>query len=92
MNPSARMFVMLLTLLACRSAMASDIVVIGRLVTNEPMSYVKDECPDDHICLHSWWKSVIQVPRDAPTIFQCSADGGEEIRCGVSARPQPRKL
>jgi hypothetical protein len=27
-----------------------------------PMSYVK-ECADPDICMHSWWKSVIQVDR-----------------------------
>jgi transposase len=39
----------------------------GKLVcddyTNEPMSYVRDECPDRGICLHSWWKAVIQVEK-----------------------------
>ncbi len=43
--------------------MGGDIVVIGKMVTNEPMSYVKDDCADGNICMHSWWKSVIQVER-----------------------------
>jgi hypothetical protein len=37
--------------------------VEGKLVTNEPMSYARDECPDGDICLKSWWKAVIQVER-----------------------------
>jgi hypothetical protein len=62
-NLSARTFVTLLGLLASQPAIASDSVVLGRLVTNEPMSYVKDECPDNQICLRTWWKSVIQVEK-----------------------------
>jgi hypothetical protein len=56
----------LLTLLICLAvycASASNIVVLGRLVSNEPMSYVKDECPEDSICMRSWWKSVIKIQR-----------------------------
>ena len=40
---------------------AEDTVVLGRLVENEPMEYVTDECPEGYICLRSWWKSVIRV-------------------------------
>ena len=54
---------MLLALLGCQVSVASDIVVFGRLVANEPMDYVKDECPKDYICLRSWWKSVVQVQK-----------------------------
>lgn len=53
----------MLALLACQCADAADIVVEGKLITNEPMSYVTDECPDGDICLKSWWKAVIQVER-----------------------------
>lgn len=56
-----RTYVALLGLLAFKGATAADIIVLGRLVTNEPMSYVKDECLPDYICLRSWWKSVIQL-------------------------------
>jgi hypothetical protein len=62
MNPM-RTLVILLALLACQPSVASDIVVFGRLVANEPMDYVKDECPKDSICLRSWWKSVVQVQK-----------------------------
>lgn len=62
MNP-IRTLVILLAPFACQLAVASDTVVIGRLVANEPMDYVKDECPENYICLRSWWKSVVQVQR-----------------------------
>jgi hypothetical protein len=60
---AAKGFLAVLALLICRCAIASDIVVVGKLITNEPMSYVRDECPDRGICLHSWWKAVIQVEK-----------------------------
>jgi hypothetical protein len=63
MTPSRKLFPALLGILTCQCAVGADIVVIGKLVTNEPMSYVQDECPDGTICMHSWWKSVIQVQR-----------------------------
>jgi hypothetical protein len=63
MTPSEKAFLSVLVLLGCRCAIASDIVVMGKLIANEPMSYVSDECPDDGICLHTWWKAVIQVER-----------------------------
>jgi hypothetical protein len=63
MNPSIRIFVVLLGLAICQRATASDTVVLGRLVSNEPMSYVKDECPEDHVCSRSWWKSVVEVEK-----------------------------
>jgi hypothetical protein len=62
MNP-IRTLAILLALLACQPSIASDIVVFGRLVANEPMDYVKDECPENYICLRSWWKSVVQVQK-----------------------------
>ena len=62
MNP-IKTLVILLVLLACQPSIASDIVVFGRLVANEPMDYVKDECPKDNICLRYWWKSVVQVKK-----------------------------
>ena len=40
---------------------AEEIIVVGKLITNEPMSYVKEKCPEDSICLDTWWKAVIQV-------------------------------
>ena len=58
-----RALVILLAALVCQSAVASDTVVIGRLVVNEPMDYVKDECPENDLCLSFWWKSVVQVQR-----------------------------
>ncbi len=63
MNPAAKMFLLILGLLASQASVGSHIVVLGKLVTNETMSYVKDECPDNDICLRSWWKSVIQVEK-----------------------------
>jgi hypothetical protein len=63
MTQSAKGLLAVLALLACRCASAADIVVVGKLITNEPMSYVRDECPDGDICLHSWWKAVIQVEK-----------------------------
>lgn len=50
-----------LALAALRPSMAEDIVVIGRLVENAPMEYVPDECPENNICLRSWWKTVVSV-------------------------------
>jgi hypothetical protein len=58
-----KLLLTVLGILTCQCAVGADIVVIGKLITNEPMSYVKDECPDGNICMHSWWKSVIQVER-----------------------------
>lgn len=52
-----------LTLCVARPALAEDIVVIGRLLENKPMAYVPHECPENHICLHSWWKSVVSVQK-----------------------------
>lgn len=63
MNQSARACLVVIGLLVFRCAGASDIVVLGKLITNEPMSYVRDECPEGDICLHSWWKAVIQVQK-----------------------------
>jgi hypothetical protein len=63
MTPSKKLLLTLLGVLTCQCAVGADIVVIGKLITNEPMSYVKDECPDGNICMHSWWKSVIQVEK-----------------------------
>jgi hypothetical protein len=51
----------LIALAAGQSAIAEDVVVIGRLVYNEPMDYVKTECPQYAICMRSWWKSVVDV-------------------------------
>lgn len=50
-----------IALVACQAAMAEDIVVIGKLVSNEPMDYVKYVCPDGDICMRSWWRSVVEV-------------------------------
>lgn len=58
-----KLFLALLGVLTCQCAMGADIVVIGKMITNEPMEYVKDECPDGNLCMRSWWKSVIQVER-----------------------------
>jgi hypothetical protein len=55
--------VLLLVFFACQPVMAADIVVIGRLETNEPMDYVKDECPENAICLRSWYKSIVQIQK-----------------------------
>jgi hypothetical protein len=63
MTQSAKGVLAVLAFLACRCASATDIVVVGKLITNEPMSYVKDECPDGDICLRSWWKAVIHVEK-----------------------------
>jgi hypothetical protein len=63
MTQSAKGVLALLALLACRCASAADILVVGKLITNDPMSYVKDKCPDGDICLRSWWKAVIQVQK-----------------------------
>jgi hypothetical protein len=62
MNPT-KILLTLITLSCCQVTVASNIVVVGRLVINEPMEYVKDECPENYICLRSWWKSVVQVQK-----------------------------
>ncbi len=46
------------TLAISQSVMAEDIVVTGKLLSNEPMDYVNDECP---LCMRSWWKSVVDI-------------------------------
>jgi hypothetical protein len=63
MTQSSKAFLAVLALLACWRASASDIVVTGKLVSNEPMSYLAEKCSDGDICLHSWWKTVIQVDK-----------------------------
>jgi hypothetical protein len=63
MTQSAKAFLSVLALLGSCCASAADIVVIGKLIVNEPMSYVRDECRDGDICLHSWWKAVVQVKK-----------------------------
>lgn len=63
MTKPTKVLLAMLVLFACRFAGAADIVVVGKLITNEPMSYANDECPGDDICLHSWWKAVIQVEK-----------------------------
>jgi hypothetical protein len=55
--------VILLALMLPDLATADSAVVLGRLVGNEPMEYVKDECPENAICLRSWWKSVVEVQK-----------------------------
>ena len=52
-----------LTLFLLRPAWAEDIVVIGKLLENKPMAYVPRECPESHICLHSWYESVVSVQK-----------------------------
>src|SRR5512133_2203379 len=46
----------------CASAVASETtLVVGKLISNGPMEYVPDECPENAICMRSWWRSVIRV-------------------------------
>ncbi len=61
--PTRTMLMLFLALLAHQAAMASDIIVIGKLVTNEPMDHVNNGCPENEVCLRSWWKSVVRVQR-----------------------------
>jgi hypothetical protein len=63
MAQSAKAVLSAIALLICGCAYASDIVVIGKLITNGPMSYAKEPCAEDEICLHTWWKAVIKVER-----------------------------
>ena len=57
-------FLSLIGLIACHCASASEaVVVIGKLKTIEPMSYVADECPDAGLCFRRWWKAVIDVKK-----------------------------
>jgi hypothetical protein len=52
-----------LALLASPACAADSIVVLGKLVYNQPMDYVADDCPENYICLRSWWKSVVNVQK-----------------------------
>jgi hypothetical protein len=52
-----------LVLASAQSFAAESIVVLGKLVYNEPMEYAPDECPENYICLRSWWKSVVSVQK-----------------------------
>jgi hypothetical protein len=63
MTSPKQLFLALLGVFAFESGLGANIVVIGKMTTNEPMSYVKDKCPDGNLCMHSWWKSVIQVEK-----------------------------
>lgn len=58
-----KLFAALVLLALTEGASAADIVVIGKLLKNEPMSYIADDCPADSICLKSWWISTIRVNR-----------------------------
>jgi hypothetical protein len=55
--------VLVLVLATTQSVAADSIVVLGKLVYNEPMEYVPSECPENYICLRSWWKSVVNVQK-----------------------------
>ena len=50
-------------LLSAAAVGAADSVVLGRASSNERMSYVENTCPEDAICLHSWFKWVIDVAK-----------------------------
>ena len=64
MNQTVRGFSFVMAILVgCGSAYASDIVVVGKLLTNEPMTDLKNECSDGELCMHRWWKAVIQVEK-----------------------------
>jgi hypothetical protein len=52
-----------LALLTYGVASAEDIAVLGRLMSNVPISDLKDECPDGYICLNRWWRTEILVER-----------------------------
>jgi hypothetical protein len=52
-----------LILMAGQCVAADSIVVLGKLVYNEPMDYVPDECPEDEFCMNTWWKSVVNVQK-----------------------------
>jgi hypothetical protein len=63
-NHAVRVFLFVIAiLLGCGSAYASHIVVVGKLVTNEPMTDLENECSDGELCMHRWWKPVIQVEK-----------------------------
>ncbi len=55
--------VLILVLAASQCVAADNIVVLGKLEYNGPMEYVPDECPENHICLRSWWKSVVSIQK-----------------------------
>lgn len=44
------------------SAEGKDIVVMGKLITNEPIKGLENKCSDGELCMHTWWK-VIQVEK-----------------------------
>lgn len=64
MNQAVRapLFVMAI-LVGGHSSYASDIVVVGKLVSNEPIAALANECTDGELCMHRWWKAVIQVEK-----------------------------
>src|SRR5262245_22366115 len=55
--------VLLVLAAASQTALAEQSVVWGRLVENRSMDYVPYECPQDAICLWSWWKWVVKVEK-----------------------------
>lgn len=54
---------LIIAISALHSAYAEDVVVLGKLVYNEPMKDAPDECPKDYICMRSWWKSIVAVQK-----------------------------
>ena len=74
----------LVVLLGWDPASAEDTVVLGRLWKNVPMEYVADTCPENSICLQSWWKWVIDIDK---TVSGPPASGRI-----VAARPQHTSL
>jgi hypothetical protein len=52
-----------LSMLLTAPAFAADSVVLGHAVSNGHMDYVENTCPEGYICLHSWYKWVIDVDR-----------------------------
>jgi hypothetical protein len=55
--------VLFMVMAASQAGAAENVVVWGRLLSNAPMEYVKFECPENHFCLHSWWKSNLNVEK-----------------------------
>lgn len=51
----------LLAMTALSGASVADSVVLGRVASSKHADDVDVPCPEDAICLHSWWRWVINV-------------------------------
>ena len=56
---AALSFAVLLAVLG--PAMAEDSVVTGKMLDDKHLDHIDIACPENAICMHAWWRSVIAI-------------------------------